>query len=96
LLEIKIEKSFKKDIARDKKSGQYSKKDFEILKNIIQSLQNQKEISKSFKRHPLKGSMKDYESIHVKGDWLLIFKTDVHYLYLVMLGKHTKVYKKFS
>jgi mRNA interferase YafQ len=96
LLEIKIEKSFKKDIARDKKSGKFSEKDFEALKTIIQTLQNQEEINKKFKRHPLKGSMKDYESIHVKSDWLLIFKTDVHYLYLIMLGKHTQVYKKFS
>jgi mRNA interferase YafQ len=80
LLEIKIEKSFKKDIARDKKSGKFSEKDFEALKTIIQALQSQEEINKKYKRHPLKGSMKDYESIHVKSDWLLIFKTDRHYL----------------
>jgi mRNA interferase YafQ len=96
LLEIKIEKSFKKDIARDKKSGQYSKKDFETLKNIIQSLQNHKEINNKLKRHPLKGTMKNFESIHLKSDWLLIFKIDENYLYLIMLGKHTQVYKKFS
>jgi len=96
LLEIIIEKSFKKDIARDKKSGYYSEKDFGILKSIIQSLQNQKGINKKHKRHPLKGSMKDFESIHIRSDWLLIFKIDDKYLYLIMLGKHTQVYKKFS
>ena len=96
MLEIKIEKSFKKDIAGDKKSGQYSQKDFETLKSIIQSLQNQEEINKKYKRHPLKGTMKDFESIHVKSDWLLIFKVDDNYLYLIILGKHTHVYKKFS
>ena len=96
MLEIKIEKSFKKDIARDKKSGHYSEKDFGKLKNIIQSLQNQEEINKRYKRHPLKGSMKDFESIHIKSNWLLIFKIDENYLYLIMLGKHTQIYKKFS
>jgi len=96
LLEIKIERSFKKDITRDKKSGQYSKKDFGTLKSIIQSLQNQEEINKRYKRHPLKGSMKDFESIHKKSDWLLIFKIDENYLYLIMLGKHTQIYNKFS
>ncbi len=96
MLEIKIEKAFKKDITRDKKSGQYSTKDFETLKSIIQSLQNQQEINKKYKRHPLKGTMKDFESIHIKSDWLLIFKIDKKYLCLIMLGKHTQVYKKFS
>ena len=96
LLNIKIEKSFKKDIERDKKSGKYPPKDFEILKKIIESLQNRREIAKKYKRHPLKGSMKRLESIHIKNDWLLIFKVDENFLYLIMLGKHTQVYKKFS
>jgi mRNA interferase YafQ len=96
MLEIKIEKSFKKDIERDKKSGHYANTDFETLKSIVKSLQSREEIDKKYKRHPLKGSMKGYESIHLKNDWLLIYKVDKYYLYLVMLGKHSQVYKKFS
>ena len=34
MLEIKIEKSFQKDIERDKKSGKYKIEDFEELKSI--------------------------------------------------------------
>ena len=96
MLEIKIEKSFKKDIERDKKSGQYSSKDFKILKSMIASLQNQDNLHPKYKRHPLKGKLKDLESVHVKNDWLLIFKIDEQYLNIVMLGKHTQVYKKFK
>jgi mRNA interferase YafQ len=96
LLKIKIEKSFKKDIERDKKSGQYSDKDFESLKKIIGLLQNQEDIEPKYKRRPLKVEMREFESIHVKNDWLLIFKVDSHYLNLLMLGKHTQVYKKFK
>jgi mRNA interferase YafQ len=96
VLEIKIEKAFKKDIARDKKSGFYSIEDFEFLKIMISNLQNEKEIDEKFKRHPLKGNMKGFESIHIKGDWLLIFKIDNKFLNLIMLGKHTQVYKKFK
>ncbi|KIM02913.1 MAG: hypothetical protein KU29_13475 [Sulfurovum sp. FS06-10] len=96
MLEVKIEKSFKKDIQRDKKCGQYSQKEFEILKTIISQLQNEEEIDIGFKRHPLKGDMKDTECIHLKGDWLLIFKIDENYLNLIMLGKHTQVYRKFK
>ena len=96
MLEIKIEKAFKKDIARDKKSGLYNEDDFELLKTMINHLQNEKEIDEKFKRHPLKGNMKGFESIHLKGDWLLIFKIDEEFLNLLMLGKHTQVYKKFK
>ena len=96
MLEIKIEKAFKKDIARDKKSGLYTEEDFELLKTVISDLQCEHEIDEKFKRHPLKGSMKGFESIHLKGDWLLIFKVDAVFLNLLMLGKHTQVYKKFK
>jgi addiction module RelE/StbE family toxin len=41
-------------------------------------------IDEKFKRHPLKGIMKGFESIHLKGDWLLIFKVDDEFLSLVM------------
>ena len=90
-----IEKSFKKDIDRDKKSGLYSEDDFNRLKKIIISLQNQQDINPQYKRHLFKGKMQDLESIHIKNDWLLIFKIDTKYLNLIMLGKHTQVYKKF-
>jgi len=96
VLEIRIEKAFKKDIARDKKSGLYNIEDFELLKRMISDLQNELEIDEKFKRHPLKGTMKGFESIHLKGDWLLIFKIDEEFLNLLMLGKHTQVYKKFK
>ncbi|MBL7128122.1 MAG: type II toxin-antitoxin system YafQ family toxin [Ignavibacteria bacterium] len=96
MLEIKIEKSFKKDIIRDKKSGLYSGKDFELLKAVVSSLLNNEELDKKYKRHPLKGDMKNFESVHIKNDWMLIFKVDKKYLYLLMLGKHTQVYKKFK
>jgi len=96
MLKIKIEKSFKKDIEKAKKSGNYTQKDFETLKKIIENLQNQKKIEKKYKRHSLKGDMKGLESIHIKPDWILVFKTDNEFLTLIMLGKHSQVYKKFK
>ncbi|MCF6269861.1 MAG: type II toxin-antitoxin system YafQ family toxin [Melioribacteraceae bacterium] len=96
MLKIKIEKSFKKDIQRDKKSGKYAQKDFELLKSIIASLQKEEIIDKKSKRHLLKGNMSGFESIHIKNNWLLIFKINEDYLILAMLGKHTQVYQKFK
>ena len=96
MLKLKIEKSFRKDIERDKKSGHYLNKDFELLKHIISLLQNQITLQSKYKRHSLKGNLEQFESVHIKNDWLLIFKVDEQYLNLVMLGKHTQVYKKFK
>ena len=96
MLKIIIENRFKKDIERDKKSGRYSKKDFELLKEIINKLVNNGAIDEKYKRHLLKGDLKTYECIHVKGDWLLVFKITPRELYLVMLGKHSQVYKKYK
>jgi len=96
MLKIKIEKSFKKDIEKAKRSGKYSKKDFETLKQIIEKLQLLEPIEKKYKRHPLKGNMKGYEALHIKPDWVLVFKIDNKCLNLVMIGKHTQVYKKFK
>jgi mRNA interferase YafQ len=96
LLEIRIEKSFKKDIQRNQKCGKNTKNDFEILKIIISQLQNQEFIDMIYKRHFLKGDLLGFESIHIKNDWLLIFKIDENYLTLVMLGSHSQVYKKYK
>ena len=96
MLKINIEKAFKKDIARDKKSGKYTNTDFEILKIIIKKLENEEEIDSIFKRHNLKGNLLGFESIHIKNDWLLIFNIEDNILNLCMLGSHTQVYKKFK
>ena len=95
MLKIKIENSFKKDIERDKTSGKYTHEDFELLKSLIQQLEHHQPIETKHNRHPLKGSLKSLECLHVKGDWLLIFTLNEEFVTLVMLGKHTQVYKKF-
>lgn len=95
MLKIKLENSFKKDIERDKTSGKYTHEDFELLKSLIQKLEHHQPTETKHKCHPLKGSLKSLECLHIKGDWLLIFTLNEEFLTLVMLGKHTQVYKKF-
>ncbi len=94
--EIRLDKNFQKDIERDKHSGHYSEEDFALLKTVIVELQHDDVIPHHYRRHPLKGDMRGYECIHIKSDWLLIFKVDTETLKLAMLGKHTQVYKKFK
>ncbi len=95
-LTIKADKSFQKDILKAQKSGMYAPRDFTCLQAIITDLTLGSDINPKHKRHCLKGNLKDFESIHVKYDWLLIFKVDAVFLNLVMLGSHVQVYKKFN
>jgi mRNA interferase YafQ len=94
--EIVLDKGFQKDIQRDKTSGKYTMEDFELLKFLIVDLQTNEPIAPKYKRHPLKGDMRGYECVHIKNDWLLVFKINDQALKLAMLGKHTQVYKKFK
>ena len=61
LLKIKVEKRFKKDVERDRRSGKYSQLDFEILKHIITTLQEEKPVDPIYKKSPLLGTSKGYE-----------------------------------
>lgn len=86
--EIVLGKGFQKDVERDKTSGKYQKEDFELLKSMIVDLQTDQPITPKHKRHPLKGDMRGYECVHIKNDWLMVFKIDETSLKLAMLGKH--------
>ena len=94
MLEVIQEKRFKKDIEKAKKSDFYTKQDFLLFKLIIQKLLSGEEIQVIYKRHKLKGELKKYECIHIKNDWLLLFKIENNTLHLSEIGKHSKVYKK--
>jgi len=96
LLKIKVEKRFKKDVERDRGSGKYSQLDFEILKHIITTLQEEKLVDPIYRKHPLLGTSKGYKAIHIKSDWILIFKVEKPLLILAMIGSHPQVYKKLK
>jgi mRNA interferase YafQ len=89
-----LKNGFKKDIKRDKKSEKYSQLDFEILKDIIKKLREKKPIDPIYDIHLLHGPLLGYEAIHIKSDWILVFKIEEPFLILVMLGTHSQVYEK--
>ncbi len=80
MLKIKIEKGFKKDIERDKKSGKYSQLDFDVLKYIVETLQEEKPVDPIYKRRSLLGTLDKYEAIHVKNDWIPVLKIEKSFL----------------
>jgi len=96
LLEIKIDKAFKKDIARDQKSGKYSKEDFDRLKNLLDRLIEAQKPDESYLCHKLIGNWRGYSECHVKPNWLLIYKQDDKHINFARLGTHQQLFKKFS
>jgi len=95
MLIVKIDKKFKKDLQRDKKSGKYKSQDFEELKHIMDCLIDQQELEEKYLAHKLIGEWMDYMECHIKPNWLIIYKTDHSQLKFARLGTHQQLFKKF-
>ena len=93
-LEIKVDKEFKKDLDRDKRSGSYRAKDFEKLREVISALADETPLDKNLLDHQLKGNWGGYRECHIKPDWLLVYKSDkeINTLKLARLGTHNQVF----
>lgn len=44
--------------------------------------------------HKLSGKLKDYRSINISGDWRAIFLENKNSVCFLMIGTHSKLYKK--
>jgi len=93
LLEIKLDKQFKKDIKRDQRSGKYSKDDFEVLKSIMDQLIDGKEPDEKYIPHKLIGNWKGYSECHIKPNWLLIYKQSDIQINFARVGTHQQLFK---
>ena len=89
---------FKKDIERDKKSGQFSTEDFTLLKEVMSLLLSGEVLHEKHQNHPLKGEWDGTYECHIKNDWLLIYRLDVSNkaIIFVRLGTHSQLFKKFK
>jgi len=48
----------------------------DLIRDIIQLLSNQEQLSPENNDHNLIGNYKDFRVCHIKPDWLLIYKID--------------------
>lgn len=90
---MKITRStaFKKDYKLAKRQRQKLK----ILNNVIKKLVNEEELPARFKDHKLSGKLKEYRELHLKPDWLLVYRIDKKKkeLKLARLGSHSELYE---
>ncbi len=73
------ERQFLKDSKKLRKSGQknlYDKFKFVFSLILKQDLKTQKLLVKQYKDHPLEGKWKGYRELHVKDDFLVVYKVD--------------------
>lgn len=95
MLEIKLDKQFKKDIKRDQKSGQFTQEDFSELKQVIDSLIEERKLEEKYLEHKLLGEWRGYFEAHIKANWLIIYKVERKVIKLARLGTHQQLFKKF-
>ena len=95
MLTIKLDKRFKKDIQRDKKSGKFNEDDFDELKQVMTNLIDEIELDKKYLDHKLIGDFKGFKECHLRPNWLLVYKTDSQDIKFARLGTHQQIFKKY-
>ena len=95
MLEIKLDKQFKKDIKRDQKSGKYKEDDFLELKNVMDTLIEEQPLDEKYLEHKLIGDWRGYLECHIKPNWILIYKIEEMLIKFARLGTHQQLFKKY-
>jgi len=95
MLEIKLDKQFKKDIKRDQKSGKYKEEDFRELKSVMDCIIEEEQLDKKYVEHKLIGNWRDYLECHIKPSWILIYKREEETIKFARLGTHQQLFKKY-
>lgn len=90
---MKVNRStaFKKDYKLAKRQQQ----DLKTLTDVIQKLVKREKLPAKLRDHKLSGSLKKYCELHLKPDWLLIYRIDKknNELKLARLGSHSELYE---
>ncbi|MBR1544312.1 MAG: type II toxin-antitoxin system YafQ family toxin [Muribaculaceae bacterium] len=85
MYQIKITKTFRKDVERCKKRGY----DMELLKTAIRLLESDGKLPSMYRPHKLIGTYKGSWECHLKSDWLLIWEQNDTELVLLFTGTGT-------
>ncbi|MDR0947069.1 MAG: type II toxin-antitoxin system YafQ family toxin [Ruminococcus sp.] len=80
-------KNFKKTLNRDK--SYFCLNEFD---SVLSLLKSGAAIPEKYRDHKLEGDMRGFRSLHIKPDWLLVYKTDNELVYLHNIGTHSDIY----
>lgn len=85
---IKEKKRFRKDLAKMKASG----KNLDLLWPIVKTIAEEKPLDPKLNDHPLEGNWKGCRELHIKPDWLLIYRVSPDLLTLERTGSHSELF----
>ena len=90
MYEIKTTTKFEKGLKLMKKRGY----DLKLLKEVIDILSKEEELSSKYKDHYLQGDYIGFKECHIKPDWLLVYKIDNNILVLTLsrTGTHSDLF----
>lgn len=92
MYQLKFTSAYKKSYKLMKKRGL----DLSLLDNVVDTLQQGKQLNEKYRDHGLTGNFQGFRECHVKPDWLLIYliENDILTLTLVDTGTHADIFKK--
>ena len=90
MLTLKTTAKFRKDYKRMKSQG----KDMSLLKDVIDTLLEEKPLEARHRDHPLSGSYIGFRECHILPDWLLIYAVNHEQLILTAsrTGTHSDLF----
>ena len=91
MYKVVLTHKFKRFLKKIKNSGKYSVLE---IKKVIKILVTDKDLSKKFQDHKLRGELSNFRECHIKDDLLLIYRKDKKNLILVLvnIGSHDDLF----
>ena len=88
MLNVIVNKQFKKDLKRSSKRG----KNIDKIESVVNILQSGDSLEVRYRNHRLTGNWSDYWECHIEPDWLLIYRITETDLILVRTGSHSDLF----
>jgi mRNA interferase YafQ len=91
MLKVHSTKAFRQDFKRMFKAG----KDMQKLLDLMQLLEQERPLEKSYQNHSLQGIWKNYQECHIAPNWLLVYRIDGDILTFARTGSHSDIFQKY-
>ena len=90
MLKIVASNRFKKDLKLAHKRGL----DLSLLNQVVEKLAKQEDLPTSLRDHALTGQWSNFRELHIKPDWLLVYRVDEDEveLFLFRTGTHADLF----
>lgn len=89
-LNIIYSNHFKKDLKKIEKQGKNNK----LIDEAVEIITNKKIMPREYFNHKLNGEYPNCKELHIKPNWLLIYKETSNDIHLLRTGTHSQLFRK--